>query len=691
MIISIIIPTHKRADQVTRLLKTIAEQDFPHEDLQVLLISNLKDEKLREQIPYWKSLFFDFKYRELGCVGVNKARNMGIRFSAGDILYFLDDDCLLPNKNHLRNLVLEHERNPSVIGIGGSYKALESFYGLEKFYHEHSQKWIENFVSSGKETSQLVGGNASYKREIFDKGFYFDPLIAFGGSEEGFNRSLKGAGYTLLYSEKLWLFHVVELKLLFFIKKSFKQGLGLFKNRYKSGQTISNLQDIKKEWAFLSGEFSFYSVVYNLFFKLGYFWGLSYFIKGNFLTRFFYFIFLIFKSRLYFLKEHFVSRYIFGWLYSSVILRWFGKLWYVLGKLWYVLGWLYGSVFLRWFGKLWYVLGWLYGSVFLRWFGKLWYVLGWLYGSVFLRWFGKLWYVLGWLYGSVFLRWFGKLWYVLGKLWYVLGWLYGSVFLRWFGKLWYVLGKLWYVLGWLYGSVFLRWFGKLWYVLGKLWYVLGWLYGSVFLRWFGKLWYVLGWLYGSVFLRWFGKLWYVLGKLWYVLGWLYGSVFLRWFGKLWYVLGKLWYVLGWLYGSVFLRWFGKLWYVLGKLWYVLGWLYGSVFLRWFGKLWYVLGKLWYVLGWLYGSVFLRWFGKLWYVLGKLWYVLGWLYGSVFLRWFGKLWYVLGKLWYVLGWLYGSVFLFIFYHSPPMKAYYFTKYQYYKRIKPFLSGNKNKIE
>ena len=358
MTVSIIIPTHKRADQAARLLKSIAEQDFPYEDLQVLLISNLKDEKLREQVPHWSSLFFEFKYMELGCVGVNKARNMGIRFSAGDILYFLDDDCLLPNRNHLRNLVLEHKKNPSAVGIGGAYKALESFYGLEKFYHEHSQKWIEDFVSSEKETSQLVGGNASYKREIFDKGFYFDSLIVFGGSEENFNRSLREAGYTLLYSEKLWLFHVVKLKLLFFIKKSFKQGLGLFKNRYKSGQKIGDLRNMKKNWAFLAGEFSFYSVIYNLFFKLGYFWGMSYFIKGNFVTRFFYFIFLILKSRLYFFKAHFISRYILGWLYGSVFLKWFGRLWYILG-------WLYGSVFLKWFGRLWYILGWLYGSVFL--------------------------------------------------------------------------------------------------------------------------------------------------------------------------------------------------------------------------------------------------------------------------------------------------------------------------------------
>ena len=515
MTLSIIIPTHKRAYQVVRLLESIAEQEFPYEDLQVLLISNLKDKKLRRQFSHWESVFFDFKYKELGCVGVNKARNMGIRFAGGDILYFLDDDCLLSNKNHLQNLVLEHKKHPLAMGIGGAYKALESLYGLEKFYHEHSEKWVKEFVSSKKSvSSQLIGGNASYKREVFDKGFYFDPLIVFGGSEEGFNQSLKEEGWILLYSEKLWVFHVVQLNWLSFIRKSFKQGLGSFKNRHKFNQEIKNGHNIKKDWAFLSGPFSFYPFIYAFFFKWGYFWGLSSSVKGNFLFRFFHFIFLVIKSRWY-------------WLYGRVLLRYFGGLWYGLG-------WLYGRVLLRYFGGLWYGLGWLYGRVLLRYFGGLWYGLGWLYGRVLLRYFGGLWYGLGWLYGRVLLRYFGGLWYGLG-------WLYGRVLLRYFGGLWYGLG-------WLYGRVLLRYFGGLWYGLG-------WLYGRVLLRYFGGLWYGLGWLYGRVLLRYFGGLWYGLG-------WLYGRVLLRYFGGLWYGLG-------WLYGRVLLRYFGGLWY---GLWYWVGYM-----------------------------------------------------------------------------------------------------------------------
>ena len=363
MTLSIIIPSHKRAEPAVRLLQSIADQDFPHKKLQVLLISNLRNKKLRNQVSHWESVFVDFKYKEVGSVGVNKARNMGIRFSGGDILYFLDDDCLLSNKNHLKNLISEHEKHPQVMGIGGPYRALKDIYGLEKFYHEHSQKWIDSVSDSKIEVSQLVGGNASYKREVFDKGFYFDPLIAFGGSEESFNQSLREQGWTLLYNEKLWVFHDVRLSGLAFIKKSFGQGLGSFKNLSRT----ESLKDMKRNWAFSSGEFSFYAFIYGLFFKLGYFWGTSFGRERNFILRIVHFIFLILKSRWYFLKDYILTRF-----YGSVVLRLFGWLWYILGRLWYGLGWFYGHVFLRLFGWLWYILG------------RLWYGLGWFYGHVLL-------------------------------------------------------------------------------------------------------------------------------------------------------------------------------------------------------------------------------------------------------------------------------------------------------------------
>ena len=409
--LSIIIPTHKRFFKANQLLKSLSEQNFPKEKLEVLLISNLADRGLRERASYWSEIFFSFKYKELGLKGVNKARNMGIRFARGDILYFLDDDCFLPHPNHLKNLVEAHKNQPLALGIGGPYRSLDSSSLQESFYHHKTEQWIKE--CKGK--PQLLGGNASYKRRIFDQGYFFDPSIVFGGSELSFNDSLQSE--ILIFDKDLWVYHHLNLRAFSLIKKAFKQGQGSFKRDFKDG----NPMPLKKMWTFMPEDTSsFSSAFYHSSFKLGYFWKMS--SKNKKGPQFFRFLFLVLKSRWYFLQ------YITAWLYGRLLRYFLGPmLKYCLGPLWYAVGWLYGRL-LRYF----------LGPMLKYCLGPLWYAVGWLYGRL-LRYFlspmlkyclGPLWYAVGWLYGRL-LRYFlsPMLKYCLGPLWYAVGWFYGHVLL----------------------------------------------------------------------------------------------------------------------------------------------------------------------------------------------------------------------------------------------------------------------
>ena len=396
--VSVIIPTHKRPGRVSQLIDSLSIQDFPAKSFQVLLISNLRDPFLRKKARHWKKRFYDFKYMEVGEKGVNKARNLGIRFAGGDILYFLDDDCLLPSAGHLTKLADCHRRWGLVAGIGGGYMGREELKGAGRFYQERQERWVEAVSDdSSLGASQLIGGNASYKREVFDKGLFFDSGIEFGGSEEGLNRRLREYGYSLTLLRELDVCHQVRLSVWSLMRKSFRQGVGHFKNRLEEAENSGERGEKALPETTLSG----FSFIHDLFFRMGYFWGLSSRKAGGFfLFKIFYLLFRLcgmFAGRLYgMLLVDYVWRY---------VTRFFGFVWYILGRLYGMLlvdyVWRYVT---RFFGFVWYILGRLYGMLLVD------YV--WRYVT---RFFGFVWYILGRLYGMLL-----KLYYKtpVAKVWY---------------------------------------------------------------------------------------------------------------------------------------------------------------------------------------------------------------------------------------------------------------------------------
>ena len=305
---------------------------------------------------------------ETGEKGVNKARNLGIRFAGGDILYFLDDDCLLPYADHLKRLAARHRELKEVAGIGGGYQTTSVLKGAGRFYREQQAQWVKTVSRNSGGTSQLLGGNASYKREVFDKGFAFDPLIIFGGSEESLNRLLTDNGYHLKLFKDLDVYHEVHINLFSLMRKGFQQGAGHFKNQSGDGGKNHRI-DMKKEAVFNpTPAHSRSHFIYNLFFKSGYFWaGAAEKTRGFVVFRVFFFLVLLLKCRWVVVKNHILL----------------GVFWKYTGRVWFHLGALYGYT-VRFFGGIWFHLG------------RVWFHIGALYGTA-VRFYhrtppAKLWY-----------------------------------------------------------------------------------------------------------------------------------------------------------------------------------------------------------------------------------------------------------------------------------------------------------
>ena len=160
-------------------------------------------------------------YHRVGQVGVNLARNKALNISQADIIYFIDDDCLLPTTNHIEKLVTLHKKHPSVAAIGGGYVSPEGSPLIGQCYNSLVNRWIQ--WNRYPKRKALPGGNVSYKKnKIYP--LKFNPKIRFGGDESEFHLQLQAHGHHLLYFKQLDVLHSVDSTMGQMLKKALLQG-----------------------------------------------------------------------------------------------------------------------------------------------------------------------------------------------------------------------------------------------------------------------------------------------------------------------------------------------------------------------------------------------------------------------------------------------------------------------------------
>lgn len=226
--LSIIVPTS--AGRVPwSLIRSIKEQSLDSNSYEIILVFNGKKKPINTlPMPNAHLFFSPFK-------GVNHARNLGALHARGAVLLFLDDDCLLQNKNYLQKVVQTHISNPEQMSIGGPYALNPDATTAGLAYHLNRSNWLRSQHVDDDHTVALLGGNASYKRHVFLKGLRFSPGIRYGGSETPFNLSVAQQFGPHMFLRGLELEHTSHLSLFSFVKKAYLQGKGAaFQEKFHS-------------------------------------------------------------------------------------------------------------------------------------------------------------------------------------------------------------------------------------------------------------------------------------------------------------------------------------------------------------------------------------------------------------------------------------------------------------------------
>lgn len=170
MKVSIIIPTYNRFNKLTNLLDSlilqIREQKL-EEYIEVLIVDDHSNRVAAEQTEHLLNRnnhpflrFFSLDRNR----GPSFVRNYGLSQSVGDIITFLDDDCIV-EQNYIPETIRVHKEHPEVLVLNGNLKKLrDDFYSNFWFYNYNAV-----FNKEGTkfyQVNRLSSGNFSIKRAL---------------------------------------------------------------------------------------------------------------------------------------------------------------------------------------------------------------------------------------------------------------------------------------------------------------------------------------------------------------------------------------------------------------------------------------------------------------------------------------------------------------------------------------------
>ncbi|MDR0206453.1 MAG: glycosyltransferase [Bacteroidales bacterium] len=223
--LSIIICTYNREKYIYNLLQSLALNSFPTELYEIILINNNCTDKTEEECTQFKQDYpqVNFRYFIEQEQGLSQARNRGIKEAEGDILIYVDDDALV-NKEYLSTYYELFKSDKQVFAAGGP---------IIPHYETKPPKWLSYFTKElltgylyqGNKIEKFKrrypgGGNAAYKKEVFDKTGLFNVGLGrkgnnlVGAEEKDIFVRMTALGMAFYYVPNAILYHIIpETKL----------------------------------------------------------------------------------------------------------------------------------------------------------------------------------------------------------------------------------------------------------------------------------------------------------------------------------------------------------------------------------------------------------------------------------------------------------------------------------------------
>lgn len=162
---SVIIPAYNEEDSILLCLRSLEEQTFPKEKYEVIVVDNNSHDKTAALV---KNYFPKVRIIKEKKQGVVFARIKGVESSRGDIIAFIDADCVASSL-WLEKIQQAYEKNPDAVAVGGDYA------------FDETNPWATAVGILPQIVNRLLkmmpGANMSFKKQAYFQCGGFSPKV----------------------------------------------------------------------------------------------------------------------------------------------------------------------------------------------------------------------------------------------------------------------------------------------------------------------------------------------------------------------------------------------------------------------------------------------------------------------------------------------------------------------------------
>jgi len=189
MKVSVVVPTYNRKNKLEKCLNALANQTYPKKNYEIIIVDDGSIDGTYEFLKEKQKEIKNLKIFRQNNKGPAAARNLGIKNAKGKIIFFTDDDVIVPN-NWIEKFLEIFKKYPEIAAVGGYIEASGGTIKKNIFakYEAYMSRLVYNMPDKvyigGFETFGVVTCNAAYKRAVIEEVGYFDEKFPVAAGED---------------------------------------------------------------------------------------------------------------------------------------------------------------------------------------------------------------------------------------------------------------------------------------------------------------------------------------------------------------------------------------------------------------------------------------------------------------------------------------------------------------------------